>query len=360
MLKQIMQLIFKSIFITKLFMSAVEFIQVMPEAMEQCFYSILLKNGLNADAAKKCAEVFTANTVDGISTHGVNRFARFVEYIQKGYVKKEAAATLKNKCNGVEQWDGNLGAGIINATAATNRSMELAKEFGIGCVALSNTHHWLRGGTYGWQAAKAGNIFIGFTNTLANMPAWKAIDARLGNNPLVIAMPYKDDAIVLDMAMSQYSYGALETAAMKNETLPVAGGFNSAGNLTNNPAEIMESRRVLPVGYWKGAGLSLLLDVLATVLSGGFAVHEISKKEAEFGLSQVFICIDISKTGNTSFISQAVENIITDYKNSVPANDAGNILYPGERVLQSRKRNTENGIPVLKKVWDAIISNASI
>lgn len=337
-------------------MNNAETILVVPQEMETVFYNTLLRNGFTEAAAKKCAAVFTANSVDGIITHGVNRFARFVEYIQKGFVNKEAAATLKNKFNGVEQWDGNLGAGIINATAATNRSMELAKEFGIGCVALSNTHHWLRGGTYGWQAAKAGYIFIGFTNTLANMPAWKAIDARLGNNPLVIAMPYNDEAIVLDMAMSQYSYGALETAAMKNETLPVAGGFNKDGNLTNKPEEIMESRRVLPVGYWKGAGLSLLLDILAAVLSGGFAVHEISKKEAEFGLSQVFLCINAGKLGSAAAITGIVENIINDYKDSVPSDGEKDILYPSERVLLSRKQNTENGIPVLRKVWDAILN----
>ena len=323
--------------------------------MHERFYSILLKNGLASEAAQTCAAALTASSIDGITSHGVNRFPRFVEYIQKGYVNKTATPSLKSKQNGVEQWDGNSGAGILNAIAATNRSMELAKEFGIGCVALSNTHHWLRGGTYGWQAAKAGFIFIGWTNTIANMPAWNAADAKLGNNPLVIAMPYHDEAIVLDMAMSQYSFGALELAAMKNELLPVAGGFNKAGDLTNNPNEILATTRPLPVGYWKGAGLSLLLDILATVLSGGFAVHEITKKEAEFGLSQVFITIDFAKAGQASSISRMVDAIITDYKSSEPADKESAILYPGERVLQTRKRNTENGIPVLKSIWDEVL-----
>lgn len=336
-------------------MSDAAMIQVMPSAMEQLFYSILLKNGLSPGASLQNAAVFTANSVDGITTHGVNRFPRFVEYIQKGYVDINASPKLKSKHNGWEQWDGNLGAGIPNAIAATQRSMELAREYGIGCVALSNTHHWMRGGTYGWQAAKAGYVFIGWTNTIANMPAWNATKAKLGNNPLVMALPYKEEAIVLDMAMSQYSYGALELAAMKNEILAVPGGIDSAGNLTRDPAAVLASRQVLPVGYWKGAGLSLLLDLLAAVLSGGFSVHEITKQEAEFGLSQVFICIDISKSGNHTVISRMVENIINDYKESVAAGKDDPVLYPGERVLQARKKNTENGIPVLKTVWDAIL-----
>jgi 3-dehydro-L-gulonate 2-dehydrogenase len=332
-----------------------DYTEVSPAAMQETFFSILLKNGLSPTAATECATVFTQSSVDGVYTHGVNRFPRFVDYLQKGYVNKTAVPSLSNKFNGIEQWDGHLGAGITNANFATEQSMRLAAEFGMGCVALANTHHWMRGGTYAWKAAKAGFIFIGWTNTIANMPAWNATDAKLGNNPLVIAMPYQNEAIVLDMAMSQYSFGALELAAMKNETLPVAGGFDVNSVITNNPADIIASNRVMPTGYWKGAGLSLLLDILATVLSGGFAVHEITKKEAEFGLSQVFISIDISKLGSSAAIVKAVENIIADYKNSIPANEKDAILYPGERVLATRKRNNENGIPVLQKIWNAVL-----
>jgi 3-dehydro-L-gulonate 2-dehydrogenase len=332
-----------------------DFILVPANLMEETFFSILLKNGLSPAAAAECAAVFTQSSADGVYTHGVNRFPRFVEYIQKGWVNKTAVPGLKNKFNGMEQWDGNLGAGILNASFATAQSMQLATEFGIGCVALANTHHWMRGGSYGWQAANAGFVFIGWTNTIANMPAWNARDAKLGNNPLVIAMPYKNEAIVLDMAMSQYSYGALELAHLKNEQLPVPGGFDKAGNLSQIPNDIIETGLVLPTGYWKGAGLSLLLDILAAVFSGGAAVHEITKKEAEFSLSQVFISIDISKLGNSAAIINTVEQIIADYKNSVPANAANNILYPGERVLATRKRNTENGIPVIKKIWQTIL-----
>lgn len=323
--------------------------------MEQQFYSILLENGVTPEAAQQCAAVFTSNSLDGITTHGVNRFQRFIEYIRKGYVDTAAVPVLKNKYNGWEQWDGKLGAGITNAMASTRRSMELAGEYGIGCVALRNTHHWMRGGTYGWQAAKAGYVFIGWTNTIANMPAWNATGATLGNNPLVMAMPYKEEAIVLDMAMSQYSYGALELAAMKNEELAVPGGFDRAGNITRDPAAVLETRQVLPVGFWKGAGLSLLLDLLAAVLSGGLGVHEVSKQEAEFGLSQVFICIDISKTGSHEAISQIVHHIIADYKNAIPLHAGDAVLYPGERVLMARRKNSEAGIPVLKDIWEAIL-----
>lgn len=330
-------------------------IRIMADAMKTVFQSILLKNGLEKPQADTCAAIFTANSVDGIYTHGVNRFSRFIEYIRKGYVVKDAVPTLQNKFAGIEQWNGNLGPGMLNAIHATSTATKLAQQFGIGCVALANTNHWMRGGTYGWQAAKAGYVFIGWTNTTGLMPAWGATDARLGNNPLVIALPYNKEAIVLDMAMSQYSFGAMEQSVLKQESLSVFGGFDETGLLTKDPAAIMQSQRLLPIGYWKGAGLSLLLDLLAAILSGGLATHQISKGKAEYGLSQVFIAIDISKLGSASAIAQIIENIINDYKNSVPVNENENITWPGERVLAARVKNNTDGIPVIKRVWEQIL-----
>lgn len=330
------------------------YISIPSAELEECFCQILLRNQFSNERARECARIFTESSVDGVYSHGVNRFPRFIEYIQKGYIQPANSPILLNKMNGLEQWDGCLGPGVSNARFATQRATELASEFGIGCVALSNTNHWMRGGSYGWQAAKKGFLFVGFTNTIANMPAWGGIDKKLGNNPLVIALPFKDEAVVLDMAMSQYSYGAMEMAAMKHEELPTMGGYDKNGLLTSNPSAIMESGRLLPVGYWKGAGLSLLLDLLAAVLSGGLSTATISTREAEYGLSQVFIAIDLSGIQNNQTLHKIIEDILADYSASVAENEKTKIQYPGERVLQTRRKNLAHGVPVLKEVWEKI------
>lgn len=318
------------------------------------FHRILIRHGFKQENASQCAEIFTNNSLDGVYTHGVNRFARFIQNVDQGFIKPDATPSLKSNYAAVEQWDGNLGPGPLNAIHATQTAIRLSQQYGMGCVALSNTNHWMRGGTYGWYAAKKGLIFIGWTNTIGNMPAWGAVDSRLGNNPIVIALPFGDKAIVLDMAMSQYSFGAMELAKMKNEVLPVHGGFDKYGELTKDPSAILESRRPLPIGYWKGAGLSLLLDILCTIMSGGLSTCEISKSEVEYRLSQVFIVIDISKFGNYSMIPDLIENIVSDYRQSTPEDGKKTITYPGERVLQTREKNLANGIPVLKNIWEEI------
>jgi 3-dehydro-L-gulonate 2-dehydrogenase len=221
-------------------------------------------------------------------------------------------------------------------------------------VAIANTNHWMRAGLYGWQAAKKGFVFIAWTNTIANMPAWGATNSKLGNNPLVFAVPFGESAVVLDFAMTQFSYGKMEAMQLEGSDLSFAGGFNQKGELSRNPGEILETGRALPIGYWKGAGLSLLLDILAAVLSAGLPTHKISEQEAEFGVSQVFIAIDIKKLKNFRAIENSISGIIEDLKNSIPENEKTEIRYPGERISKIRKENLENGIPVNNKIWEEI------
>ncbi len=330
------------------------FIRIQSSALNKEFFRILFACGFSEEKAAACADVFTTNSIDGVYSHGVNRFPKFIEYVKKGWVLPDAEPVKVSGLGGMEQWNGNLGPGPLNALEATNRAMALAAANGIGCVALSNTNHWMRGGLYGWKAAKEGFVFIGWSNTIANMPAWQAADNRLGNNPLVIAIPYAGEAIVLDMAMSQYSFGAIEMATLKNEQLAVPGGYDTVGNITTDPNEIMQSKKGLPVGYWKGAGLSLLLDMLAALLSGGKAVHDITRQEIEICLSQIFIAIDTKALSNFKSIDWLLQQIISDYHQSESVVAGEKIVYPGERVLMARKENMEKGIPVAENIWKAI------
>jgi 3-dehydro-L-gulonate 2-dehydrogenase len=213
----------------------------------------------------------------------------------------------------------------------------------------------MRGGTYGWHAARKGYVLISWTNTCPNMPAWGARDPRLGNNPFVLAVPYMNDAVVLDFAMTQFSYGKMEAYRNSGEKLPFPGGFNKEDEMTNDPAEILESWRPVPIGYWKGAGLSMLLDILATVLSGGQSTHEVKSCSSEYAVSQVFIAIKAGTLKNFPSIDSSIKGIIDDLKQSVPADDNSVVRYPGENVSKIRDENLRNGIPVNKDFWEKLL-----
>lgn len=232
-----------------------------------------------------------------------------------------------------------------------SRAIELAGEYGIGCVAIKNTNHWMRGGTYGLQAADAGFIGICFTNTIANLPPWGGLDPRLGNNPLVIAVPRKGGHVLLDMAISQYSVGKLMESKSQNKPLPLPGGYDHEGNLSTDANAILQSKRMLPIGFWKGSGLSLMLDLLATLLSGGKSTSKISEHEKEWGVSQVFICLKTDTEQNERLINE-----ILDYTKSSNPVDGEQVSYPGENMLKTRERNLRDGIPVNEEIWERVLA----
>lgn len=326
------------------------------EDMVKEFERVLLKKGLGAEDAYEAAKLFTDTSVDGIYSHGVNRFPRVISYIDKGYINLDLKAVKVDGIGGFERWDGQRGLGNLNAKICMDRAIELAKEYGIGVVAIKNTNHWMRGGTYGWQAADAGCIGMCWTNTQPNMPAWGAKDRRIGNNPFIMSIPRSNgEHVVVDCAMAQFSYGKIEESKLNGQMLPVAGGYDSEGNITCDPAEIEKTWRVLPIGFWKGSGMSIALDLVATVLSGGNSTYEVGKlSDDEYGLSQVVIAIDPNHMNSREFTDGLIDNVLQDIKASEPATEGGKIFYPGEREYLTRKDNLENGIPVNEDIWNTI------
>ena len=317
---------------------------------------VLTSLGFSEARARQSATLFAETHLDGVASHGLNRFPRFVRQVRAGVVHVDAEPTRVASFGPWEQWDGNLGPGNLNATAATSRAIALAREHGLGLVALGNTNHWMRGGTYGWQAALAGFAFIGWTNTTPNMPPWGTVSSKLGNNPLIIALPRNHAPVVLDIAMSQFSYGKMERLQLRAEPLPFPGGYDEDGKLTTDPGAILRTWRALPIGYWKGAGLALVLDLLAAVLSGGQTTHEIGKQKEESGLSQAFLVIDVSRPRGPDAVAQLVTAVIDDLHSAVPAADGSPARYPGESVLRIREENRRLGVPVDDEVWQAILA----
>jgi 3-dehydro-L-gulonate 2-dehydrogenase len=311
--------------------------------------------GLTHDRATLCARLFAETTRDGVYTHGLNRFPRFVETIRNGSIDIHAEPSKTAGIGAIERWDGHRGVGNLNAHTSMQRAIALAKQHGMGAVALANTNHWMRGGTYGWQAAEQGLFALCWTNTLANLPAWGATTPALGNNPLVLAVPRPAGHVVLDMAMSQFSYGTLAAYSKRGQPLPVDGGFDTAGNLTRDPVAIESSQRALPVGYWKGSGLSLVLDMLAAMLSGGLATHQIPRDPLrESGLSQVFLAIDPTAIANPDELTRIAEGILDFLHHATPADPNKPIRYPGEQTLQLREENMRLGVPVDPEIWQQL------
>lgn len=329
--------------------------KITVDHLQDTLYKLFLKYDFKEESAGILAEVTANNTLDGVSSHGINRVPLFIEYVKEGVVKVGAEAGRVAAFGSIERWDGHLGPGIINAKRAADRAIFLAKEHGMGLVALRNTNHWMRGGAYGWQAAESGCISILFTNTKPNMPPWGGKESRIGNNPFIVSIPRKEGHVVLDMALSQFAFGKINDYKLRGEKLPYYGGWDDSDQLSKDPEEISSNERGLPIGYWKGSALSMVLDMLATLLSAGSSTSEIGTKGYETGLSQVFLCI-YPKLFNDEEIQEKLLNEIINYTRDVePMEQGGKVYYPGERTLLARQRNLKKGIEINDEIWEQII-----
>ena len=320
------------------------------DEMKGLFARILVSRGLEEGEAETLASIVATNSLEGVYSHGTNRFPRLVHDIECGTVDKDAKIEKVIQAGSMECWNGHFGIGPLNAWKAMERACGLAHEHGMGLVALGWNNHWLRGSTYGRLAAARGCIGICWSNTKPNMPVWGGTVPKIGNNPLIISVPKADGAhFVFDSAMSQYSYGKLEEYRLKDEMLPYAGGFDDEGKLTCDPAVIERNGRMLPIGLWKGSGLSIALDLIATVLSGGASVTQIGQMGNERGLTQIMIAIEADRLGGGKDVDRIVSTILGDLKSGEA------VRYPGERLERTRKENLEAGIPVDERIWAQIV-----
>jgi 3-dehydro-L-gulonate 2-dehydrogenase len=333
---------------------------------------VLLALGVAPARAALGARLTAETDRDGVRSHGVARLPRFAQWVRNGLIDPRAGPEKVSGFGAIERWTGRRGPGNLAAYSAMQRAMELAREHGLGCVALADTSHWMRAGTYGWQAADAGFAAMCWTNTMPNLPPWGASTAALGNNPLVVAIPRRviseaggegeSAPIVLDMAMSQFSYGSLASYRARGEALPVPGGFDEQGELSTDAATIERTHRALPIGYWKGSGLSFVLDVLAAMLTGGLATHDLQPDPAkEVGQSQVFLAIapasvetiaELTRFAQGASVAQKAIDALHAVK---PIDPAKPLRYPGEGALRAREDSLKLGVLVDDDAWEAFV-----
>jgi 3-dehydro-L-gulonate 2-dehydrogenase len=326
------------------------------EIMKTEFARVLRATKLAQEKADRCAELFAENTQDGVTSHGINRFPGFVQDIESGKIDTGVEPYCVSSLGVIEQWDGKTGIGLLNAEIAMGRAIEIARTSGMGCVGLRNTNHWMRAGAYGLQAADAGCIGICWTNTTVLMPPWGSATKKIGNNPLTLCVPYVGNHVLLDMAMSQYSNGKLEVLRRRGEELPLAGGFDDNGELTTDPGAILNTMRALPIGYWKGSGLALVLDLIATLISGGDSTSVIGSRPNETNVSQVFIAIDVASLAGEKIVEETVACIVEDFQDVPPLDGVSGIRYPGQGMRNTREDNLANGIPVDADLWAEVLS----
>lgn len=331
-------------------------IRVHYAVMKGEFERVLQSRGMGKEDAELSARLLADTSLEGVYTHGAHRFPTLIDLIDRGRIDIRARAQRLSAHGSLERWDGMGGVGNLNAHRAMGRAIELARLHTVGVVALRNTNHWMRAGSYGIMAAEAGCIGLLWTNTIALMSPWGGVETKVGNNPLVVAIPSKEGIILVDMAMSLFSYGKMETYARSGRALPVIGGWDEEGALTDDAGAILKSRRPLPTGLWKGTSLAIVLDLMAAALSGGLTTYDLTQSKEERGVSQVFVAIDLASFDDRSEIERRISATLADLEATTPLEEGEAVRWPAQRRLAIREENLRLGIPTDEAIWKQILA----
>ena len=315
-----------------------------------------LSRFLPREEAHRFAEIFAGNSLDGVHSHGMNRYPRYIDDMRRGIC--DPRVTRAERVSGfgaLEVWDAHFGVGPLIAQQMAGRVGELAREHGVACVAVRNNSHWLRAGRYALALADAGLVGLCFTNTCMNLTAWGAKQPSTGNNPIAIAIPRESGSLRMDMAVSQYAYGKLELMAQQGKMLDAPCGYDTQGNETCDPREIVKSGLMLPMAMWKGSALSIMLDLAASLLSQGRTSLEIgTPADGERGMSQVFIALHPSAVADLRDAQERMERTLRFLREL----EGGGVHAPGENLAAVREKHKREGLPVAEETWEKILRAA--
>ena len=315
---------------------------------------------MDKENAHHFAEIFAGNSRDGVHSHGMNRYPRYLGDMDKGLCDR--TVTRAERVSGfgaLEVWDAHFGVGPLIAEQMAQRAIEVAKEHGVACIALRNNSHWLRAGRYALMMADAGMMGICFTNTCMNLTAYGAKEPSIGNNPITMAIPRSKGSLLMDMAVSQYAYGKLEIMAQKGEMLDTPLGYDTQGNLTCDPGEICKSGLMMPIAMWKGNALSIMIDLMTSTLSLGRTARMIgTPADGEAGLCHIFICMNPAAVVDMEAAEAQMEESIDFLHGLKVAEGTSGVHAPGENLAATRERSDREGIPVAEATWEKILAAA--
>src|SRR5262249_83620 len=230
----------------------------------------LVKTGLPAADAGKVAELMCEADLTGADAHGIFRLPQYVKRLRAGGINARPGIKVERTAAATALVEGDNGMGHLVRARAAETAIELARASGLGWVGARHSNHAGAAGVYAALPLPHGMVGIyGVVASANHMPVWGGVESLLGTNPIAIAIPAGEEApIVLDIATSVVSYGTVKSHRLQGKEMPEGWMVN-----TNDAAPLTapagsSAGVLLPIGGYKGAGLGLVLGLLAGPLNG--------------------------------------------------------------------------------------------
>ncbi|GAB6159269.1 Ldh family oxidoreductase [Desulfotomaculum varum] len=314
------------------------------------FCSGLLQGvGVPKEHADIVADVLVDTSLEGLDTHGISRLPIYTTRIQNGRINAKANIKVNKTAPAVAVIDGDNGLGQLVGVKSMEVAIDLAREAGVGAVAVKHSNHYGASSYYCKQAAAAGMIGLAFTNTPSGIPPWGGRESYFGTNPIAFGFPAGEQPVVVDMSSSIVARGNIILAAKQGKPIPEGWAIDKEGRPTTDAKAALEGA-VLPMAGPKGYAMALAVEIMSGILSGSAFGKEVgwiyddSTKPVNIGHS--FIAIDVAKFMPLDIFKERMQQMIKEIKAIPKAEGYDEIFIPGERRSLKAAVRRKEGIPV--------------
>jgi len=321
---------------------------------------VLAAAGLEPAHAMVVADSLTQAELRGQGSHGVSRLLDiYVKRLRLGATNAHPKPTVVSRRGGTALVDGDNGPGQVAGVYAMSLAIDLAREHGVGCVAVRRSSHYGAAAFYLQQSLAAQMIGFTTTNAPPNMPPTGGRKPFLGTNPLAIAVPSATQGpVLLDMATSVVAKGKIQLMAKEGQqTIPPGWALDKDGRPTTDVQAALGGM-MLPIGGHKGYGLALIVEILSAVLSGASFGPHLGSLYGDFERNQdvghFFGALEVSGFGSTEAFLERMDALLAEVRAVPTQPGVREILLPGEVESRCQARYAEEGIPLDSSVYDEV------
>jgi LDH2 family malate/lactate/ureidoglycolate dehydrogenase len=324
--------------------------------------------GLPPKDAQTIAELMAEADMQGSDGHGVIRLAPYAKRILAGGLNLQPHIKVVQERTAMALVDGDNGMGHLVMKQATELAIQKAKSSGIAWVGSRLSNHAGPASLYARMALKHDMIGLYFAVGNANhLPPWGGLDMLLSTNPIAAAIPSLNEApIVLDMATTVAAYGKVKAKAQRGEMMPEGWMIDRQGKPLLDPTK-SEEGFLLPIGGYKGYGLSLVVGILAGTLNGAAMGSQVIDFNKDFSSTtntgQAIAVIDPAAFGDITEFKQNVDRLVRELREAKRMPGVDRIWLPGEQSHLRRIDNQKHGVllaPSLVKQLNDLASQLQI
>lgn len=311
--------------------------------------------GLPAADAEIVAGLMAEADLRGSDTHGVIRLPIYLRRIRAGGVNAAPNIRVISERPAAALIDGDNGMGHLVMRRATRLAIEKAKATGIGWVGARMSNHAGPAALYATLPLHHDMIGLYFAVGSNNhLPPWGGGENLLGTNPLCVAVPaLEEPPVVLDMAPTVAAYGKVRLKAQRGEPMPVGWMIDRDGKPLTDPKRADEGY-LLPIGDYKGYGLSLIIGILAGALNRAALGREVVDFVKDTGKAtntgHAIAAIAIGAFMPPADFKRTIDQVIRDIRGSKRLPGVERIWLPGEQSHAKFLDRRAHGIPVPKSL----------